>query len=104
MMQMVQDTYINPTGELPAPLPIPAAANALQALDNFQPTPTDLREYETTFTQMKGQFLIDRDGIVRWSHIECGTEGLAGLGKFPSHDELLRAASLVSGSATRVST
>ena len=46
---------------------------------------------------MKGQFLIDRDGIVRWAHIECGKEGLAGLGKFPSHDELLRAASTVLG-------
>ena len=103
MLEMVQNTYINPTGELPAPLPIPAAGEALQALDNYQPTPTDLRENETTFTQMKGQFLIDRDGIVRWSHIECA-EGLAGLGKFPSHDDLLRAASIVTGGATRVST
>ena len=23
--------------------------------------------------QLKGQFLIDRDGIVRWANIECGT-------------------------------
>ena len=44
---------------------------------------------------MKGQFLIDRDGIVRWAHIECGKEGLSGLGKFPSHDELIEAASCV---------
>jgi peroxiredoxin len=104
MMQMIQNTHINPTGELPVPLPVPAAAEALSALDGYQATPTDLREYETTFTQLKGQFLIDRDGIVRWSHIECSTEGFAGLGKFPSHDELLRAASLVSGSSTRVGT
>jgi peroxiredoxin len=104
MMEMVQNTYINPTGELPAPLPIPAAAEALSALDNYQTTPTDQRESETTFTQMKGQFLIDRDGIVRWSHVECSTDGFAGLGKFPSHDELLRAASIVTGSTTRVGT
>ena len=44
---------------------------------------------ESTFTQMKGQFLIDRDGIVRWANIECGKEGLSGVGKFPSHDELI---------------
>jgi hypothetical protein len=51
---------------------------------------------------MKGQFLIDRDGIVRWSHIECGgREGLAGMGKFPSHDELISAASRVVGNGTR---
>ena len=99
MMQMIQNTPINPTGELPAALPVPAAAEALSTMDGFQATPTDRREFETTFTQLKGQFLIDRDGIVRWSHIECSTEGLAGLGKFPSHDELLGAASLVIGSS-----
>ena len=49
---------------------------------------------------MKGQFLIDRDGIVRWAHIECGKEGLAGMGKFPSHDELIGAASIVIGGRT----
>jgi len=102
-MQMIQNTHINPTGELPAPLPVPAAAEALTKLDGYQATPTDLREYETTFTQLKGQFLIDRDGIVRWSHIECSEEGFAGLGKFPSHDELLRAASFLTGSAARAS-
>jgi hypothetical protein len=103
MMQMIQNTHINPTGELPAPLPVPAAAEALSALDGYQATPTDLREYETTFTQLKGQFLIDRDGIVRWSHIECSTEGFAGMGKFPSHDELLHAASFVTGNAASAS-
>ena len=54
----------------------------------------------STFTQMKGQFLIDREGIVRWTHIECEKEGLAGMGKFPSHDELLGAASIVIGGST----
>jgi peroxiredoxin len=98
MMQMMQDTYINPTGELPAPLPVPAAGAALAKLDGYQPTATDQREQESTFTQLKGQFLIDRDGIVRWSHIEC-SEGLSGMGKFPSHDELLSAADIVGGGA-----
>jgi len=103
LMQMVGSTYINPTGELPAPLPVPAAAAALAALDGYQTTLTDQREQESTFTQLKGQFLIDRDGIVRWSHIEC-QEGLPGMGKFPSHDELLGAAAIVTGGASRVGT
>ena len=103
LMQMMAATHINPTGELPAPLPVPAAGAALTALDGYQNTPTDQRDSESTFTQMKGQFLIDRDGIVRWAHIECGKEGLAGLGKFPSHDELIGAASIVIG-GTRVGT
>jgi peroxiredoxin len=102
LMQMMEHTHINPTGELPSPLPVPAAAAALAALDGYQKTPTDQREFESTFTQMKGQFLIDREGIVRWSNIECGKEGLSGLGKFPSQDELVSAASIVVSQAKRV--
>jgi peroxiredoxin len=97
MMQMMGQTYVNPTGELPAPLPVGEAAAALTALDGYRLTPTDEREGAATFGQMKGQFLIDRDGVVRWANIECGKEGLSGVGKFPSHDELLGAASSVIG-------
>jgi peroxiredoxin len=100
LMQAVAKIQINPTGELPAPLPIPAAGAALNALDGYQPTPADQRDSESTFTQLKGQFLIDRDGVVQWAHIEC-QEGLSGLGKFPSHDELIDAAGRVI-SGTRV--
>lgn len=98
LMQMMENVRINPTGELPAPLPLPAAAAALAALDGYQLTPTDERDAEATFTQLKGQFLVDRAGIVRWSHIE-GAEGPAGMGKFPSHEELVSAASIVIGGA-----
>ena len=92
---MVESVRINPTGELPEPLPIPAAGEALDNKDGFQPTATDQREAESTFTQMLGQFLIDRTGVVRWANLECGKEGLSGLGKFPTHDELLAAARMV---------
>lgn len=95
LMQMVATLHINPSGELPRPLPVPAAAAALDELDGFQRTATDQREAESTFTQMKGQFLIDRDGVVRWANIECGKEGLSGLGRFPTHDELIVAARIV---------
>ena len=104
LMQMMNNTYINPTGELPAPLSMPAANAALTALDGYQNTPTDQREFESTFTQMKGQFLIDRDGVVRWANVECSKEGLSGVGKFPSHDELIGAANRVIGGSTPVRT
>jgi hypothetical protein len=97
MMAAMSSLLVNPTGELSAPLPLPAAGAALNALDGYEPTDVDRRENETTFSQMKGQFLIDRDGIVRWSHIECEKEGLAGLGKVPSRDEVLSAATTVIG-------
>ena len=93
-MKEVEATRINPTGELAEPLPVPAAGEALNALDRFQPTATDMREGQSNFTQMKGQFLIDRDGVVRWANIE-GKEGLSGLGKFPTQAELLDAARVV---------
>jgi peroxiredoxin len=95
IIPMLEKVRVNPTGELPEPLPIRAAFDALNELHQFQPTATDRREEESTFGQLKGQFLIDRDGIVRWANIECATEGLSGAGKFPTHDELVTAAHLV---------
>lgn len=95
MLKEIEHTYVNPTGELPTPLPVPAAGEALTKLDGYQLTPTDERDFERMFTQMRGQYLIDRNGIVRWSFIECAKEGLPGLGKFPSHDELVAAATTV---------
>jgi peroxiredoxin len=98
LMRAMENIQINPTGELPAPLSIHDAGRALDALDGYKMTPADQRDAEA-FTQLKGQFLIDRDGIVRWFNIEAGKEGPAGMGKFPSHDELVSAASIVVGSA-----
>ena len=95
LMQVVEQVRINPTGELPEPLPVLQVFEELNKRDRFQRTATDQREAESTFTQLKGQFLIDRDGIVRWANIECGREGLSGLGKFPTHDELINAAQIV---------
>jgi hypothetical protein len=91
-MQMFDGVRINPTGELPEPLPVMEAAAILDNLDGYQKTDTDKREAEWQFTQLKGQFLISPDGLIRWANIECGREGPAGLGKFPTHDELLTVA------------
>jgi len=68
------------------------AAMALAKLDGYPETETDHADMERQFPQLKGQFLIDRDGTVRWAHIECADDGLAGMGKFPSLDEILGAA------------
>lgn len=94
LMQVVETLRIDPTGELGEALPVLAASAELDRRDGFQRTATDQREAESSFTQMKGQFLIDRDGVVRWANIEC-KEGLSGLGKFPTHHELIAAARTV---------
>ena len=91
-MEAMQTTRVNPTGELPAPLPVLEAGAALDRLQNFQPSATDQSEFARQAGQLKGQFLLDRDGVVRWANVECATEGMAGLGKFPTADVILAAA------------
>jgi len=90
-LQAVLSTRINPTGELPEALPIVEARAVLTMKEGYQETPTDQRDRERHGMQLKGQFLIDRDGIVRWANIEGAREGPAGLGKFPTEAELLDA-------------
>ena len=82
----------NPTGELPEPLPLLEAVAALDRVQNFEPTDNYREEAQWQVPQLAGEFLLDRDGIVRWTYIETANEGWAGLGKFPSEHELLAAA------------
>jgi peroxiredoxin len=90
-MQALQTTTVNPTGELPGPLPVVEAAAALARLDGYAETATDQVDMQRQWPQLKAQFLIDREGIVRWANIECA-DGVAGVGKFPSIDEVAAAA------------
>jgi peroxiredoxin len=99
VMEQIEQVRINPTGELPEPMHPLAAFEALSAIDareGYVPTATDKRDQELTMSQLKGQFLIDREGVVRWLNIECSREGISGLGKFPTPEELLTAARAVS--------
>jgi peroxiredoxin len=96
-MKALETVRINPLGELPEPLPIMEASAATARLDGYVENQTDRAEMERQFPQLKGQFLIDRDGIVRWANIECAVEGPAGVGKFPSTEEILAAARALGG-------
>ena len=77
------------------------AAAAVAKLDGYEGTETDRADSERQWPQLKGQFLIDQDGIVRWVNIECATEGLAGVGKFPSSQEILTVARSVLSTAPK---
>jgi len=90
LMEAIGSLKVNPTGELPEPLPITEAATKLGQMDGYASTNTDQTDMEKQFPQLKGYFLIDRDGVVRWTRIEC-SEGLEGIGKFPSEQELVAA-------------
>jgi peroxiredoxin len=91
-MEALDAARVNPTGELPGPVPVREAAMALAQKDGYSGTAVDEADMNRQWPQLKGVFLIDRDGIVRWTYIECATEGVAGIGKFPSEQEILAAA------------
>jgi peroxiredoxin len=90
-MGQFQALKINPTGELPAGQNPFAAMETLNKKDAFEPTEVDQQIVAAHGTQLGGHFLIDRDGIIRWAQIEAG-ERIGDLGKFPSDEEILRAA------------
>jgi peroxiredoxin len=90
--------------ELARDLHIPATTmpdikSVLCEIDGFDPVEAEQRDRrdwsEQHGAQMIGQFLIDREGIVRWANIEGEQDGLAGLEKFPSDEEILAAARLL---------
>ena len=77
------------------PLSVLEAAETLSKRDGYTTNGTDNADMERQWPQLKGQFLIDRDSVVRWLNIECAREGVAGIGKFPSSEEILAAARAV---------
>jgi len=98
-LKAAENIRINPTGELAGPVPLMRAADALDRVQGYHKTAVDQRDSARQVgkgIQLKGQFLLDRAGIVRWANIECAAEGLAGFGKFPTDEELLGAAAALS--------
>jgi peroxiredoxin len=96
LMESLRTTHTDVMGELPEPMSILDAANTLDEKDRFEFTPSDNEEMERQFPQLVGQFLLDRAGTIRWVNIEA-TEGLAGLGRFPTDEEFLAAARALEG-------
>jgi hypothetical protein len=82
---------INPTGELPAPQNPFAAMESMNKQEGFEMTEADQQIAAAHGTQLAGHFLIDREGIIRWLQIEAA-ERIGDLSKFPSDEEILRAA------------
>jgi peroxiredoxin len=92
MLEALEQIIVNPYGELPQAMPLPAAAKELDRIDGFVPSAKDQAEIDRQWPQLKALFMIDREGIVRWANIECQDEGLAGVGKLPSEDQIIDAA------------
>lgn len=82
---------INPTGELEAPAQPMQANELLNAKDGFALTDADEKIFAAHGTQLAGQFLVDRSGIVRWSWVEAANSP-SELCRFPSPNDMLAAA------------
>jgi len=82
---------VNPTGELPEALPPPEAAAELNRREGFQLTPVDEQIAAANGGQLDGFFLLDREGIVRWAHIEA-QDRISDFGKAVPEAEILAAA------------
>lgn len=97
---------VDPFRELPEPVPFLGPGDTeihdvLDGRDGFVPDETDQRDRTRQFresVQLCGQYVVDRDGVVRWAHVEGGSEGLAAAGIFPSQATLL---SVLRGLPTR---
>ncbi len=78
--------------DLRVPVQSGQAYAAINGLDGFERVTTDDTDLQRHRIQFTGQFLLDRDGVVRWARIECARDGLAGLDRFPTDEELMAAA------------
>jgi peroxiredoxin len=65
---------------------------ALGQLDGYEVTPADQAEFQRHQAQLTGLFLIDREGVVRYSFVECERGGPAAFGEMPSAEEVLASA------------
>ncbi|MGO7300500.1 redoxin family protein [Rhizobium leguminosarum] len=81
-------------GELPEPMGVMAMDEFLNEKEGYQITEADQQMMTADHGQLVGQFLIDREGIVRWSFTEVLEAGLQTF-KAPNSEELMSVASQV---------
>jgi hypothetical protein len=92
LAQEVQSNYARLGRELGLKVPGSEAKDAINRIDGFEPTESDRADMQRHQVQFVGQFLLDRDGVARWVDIECAKDGVAGIDKFPTDDEIVAAA------------
>ncbi|HWK67699.1 MAG TPA: peroxiredoxin-like family protein [Rhizobiaceae bacterium] len=81
-------------GELPEPMDPFAASELLDKKDGYVVTEADQEMIATGRSQLVGEFLLDRDGVVRWCFTE-EAEGGRRMFQAPGPQELMSAAALV---------
>jgi len=95
-MDVVMSMQVEIPGELSRPMNRLAASEQLNSKDGYEMTEADQRMAAAGSGQLFGQFLLDREGIVRWTFTEVPDGGRRMFGA-PSPQELMSAASQVTG-------
>ena len=93
-MDVAATMRIDVPGELPGPMSPDAAAEILNKKDGYAMTEVDLRMEAAGHGQLIGEFLVDRDGVVRWSFTEADGMG-QNMFRHPNPEDVLSAASAV---------
>ena len=91
-MSDVNSMRLNVPGEMPEPMDPFATLEYLNKKDNYDITEADQQMIATGVGQLVGQFLLDRNGVVRWTFSEL-LDG--GLGARPNSEEMMSAASRI---------
>jgi peroxiredoxin len=90
----VMSMRVDLPGELPEPMNLMAAIDFLDKADGYDFTEADKHMIATGEGQLVGQFLLDRDGVVRWCFTEVPEGGRYMFG-VPTPQELMSAASQI---------
>jgi len=93
-MAVAKDMRVDIPGELPGPMDPMTAGAILDKKDHYELTEADEQMMATGHGQLVGQFLLDRQGIVRWSFTEVPEGGRYMFGA-PNPKELMSAVSQV---------
>jgi len=93
-MAVAKDMRVDIPGELPGPMDPMTAGAILDKKDHYELTEADEQMIATGQGQLVGQFLLDRQGIVRWSFTEVPEGGRYMFGA-PNPNELMSAVSQV---------
>jgi hypothetical protein len=95
-MDVAMSVRIEMPGELPEPMNPMAAGAFLDKKDGYDITEADQQMIATGNGQLIGQFLLDREGVVRWSFTEAAEGGRNMFGG-PKPHEVMSAAAQIAG-------
>lgn len=92
LREAVESNYARLARQMGFDLPEGSVRETFHKADGVDLTENDKADRARHQAQFVGHFLVDRTGVVRWSDIECARDGIAGLYRFPTAEQIMAAA------------